>query len=294
LMHELFGIPVVFVNRCQDEDWRDFPEPNLRAVEFYTSELKNALRKVSETIGVEIGKEVFTHSLMQSMMYYGVVAKIGELVVDSDPLILSPTDILYLIWLYFLGVVPGNLQARMDAINTLYAELKERKEKGEGILPKGAPRVFHCGFCSMVDPSIVKLMEKLGLAIPVMEAQLWYPDGQFLPTTTGVDLMETDPCEILARTLLSASFLHVTAGREDALIAACKKYSVDAVFALPHFSCRPYGTDGYMIKDAVKRELGLPTLILEGDIFDSRVYTREQLRTRLESFTEMVKSRIRQ
>ena len=290
LLHEFFDIPVVIVNRCQDEDWTEYPEPNPRAVEFYTAELKKALAKTSETIGVEISEDLFRQTLMTSMMYYGLVAQIGELVVDSDPLIISPNDILYALWLYFLGVAPENVQARMDAVNILYSELKERKEKGVGILPKGAPRVLHCGFPSLVDPSVIKLMERLGLAIPVMEAQLWYPDAQFLPSATGVDLTETDPCKILAMTLLAASFLHVTSGREEALLTACKRYDIDAVFALLHYSCRPYGNDGIMLKGAIKEELGLPTLLLEGDIFDPRIYTREQLRTRLESFAELVKA----
>lgn len=57
-----------------------------------------------------------------------------------------------------------------------------------------------------------------------------------------------------------------------------------------HYSCRPFATDALMVKDALKKELGIPVLVLEADIYDPRFYTREQLRTRLESFAELVKA----
>ncbi|UCF83046.1 MAG: 2-hydroxyacyl-CoA dehydratase [Desulfobacteraceae bacterium] len=45
-----------------------------------------------------------------------------------------------------------------------------------------------------------------------------------------------------------------------------------------------------MVKDALKKEVKIPALVLEGDVYDPRYYTKEQLRTRIESFAELVKA----
>jgi len=39
----------------------------------------------------------------------------------------------------------------------------------------------------------------------------------------------------------------------------------------------------------ISEKLGIPVLVLEGDLCDSRNYSAEQLRARVESFAEMLK-----
>jgi benzoyl-CoA reductase/2-hydroxyglutaryl-CoA dehydratase subunit BcrC/BadD/HgdB len=45
-----------------------------------------------------------------------------------------------------------------------------------------------------------------------------------------------------------------------------------------------------MIKKALKQELQVPIIVVEGDIYDSRFYNRQQMRTRIESFAEMLRT----
>ena len=48
-------------------------------------------------------------------------------------------------------------------------------------------------------------------------------------------------------------------------------------------------SDTFMLKDAWKRDTDMPVAHLEADIWDSRFYTSDMLRTRIESFAEMCK-----
>jgi hypothetical protein len=44
-----------------------------------------------------------------------------------------------------------------------------------------------------------------------------------------------------------------------------------------------------IIEEAVKKELGLPVLVMEWENFDPRVYNHEQFRSRLEVFKAMMR-----
>jgi benzoyl-CoA reductase/2-hydroxyglutaryl-CoA dehydratase subunit BcrC/BadD/HgdB len=44
-----------------------------------------------------------------------------------------------------------------------------------------------------------------------------------------------------------------------------------------------------MIKRTIKKELDVPIVVIEGDMYDARFYNRQQIRTRVESFAEMLK-----
>ena len=46
-----------------------------------------------------------------------------------------------------------------------------------------------------------------------------------------------------------------------------------------------------LLKLHIEKEKGLPTLLLDMDIYDDRNYSAAALRTRLEAFAEMLKAR---
>jgi benzoyl-CoA reductase/2-hydroxyglutaryl-CoA dehydratase subunit BcrC/BadD/HgdB len=44
-----------------------------------------------------------------------------------------------------------------------------------------------------------------------------------------------------------------------------------------------------MVKKQIEEQFGIPVMVMEGDIYDSRNYTAEQMRTRVETFAEMLR-----
>ena len=65
-----------------------------------------------------------------------------------------------------------------------------------------------------------------------------------------------------------------------------KEYQVDGVVIHSARSCKPYSVGQYDLKRLLRERLGVPSMIIEADITDSRVYSEEQTRTRLEAFFE--------
>ncbi|MFH1026331.1 MAG: 2-hydroxyacyl-CoA dehydratase family protein, partial [Nitrospirota bacterium] len=68
-------------------------------------------------------------------------------------------------------------------------------------------------------------------------------------------------------------------------------WKVDGAILCYPYSCRPYTIPPLMSKKALKDRLGIPVLVLEGDAYDTRNYSAGQLRTRVETFAELLKMR---
>jgi hypothetical protein len=74
---------------------------------------------------------------------------------------------------------------------------------------------------------------------------------------------------------------------EDCLYYA-DTYKADCMVFTGHTACKQAWGAYRLVADAVKRELGIPSLRLEGDGWDSRVTPMPVLKENLEEFFEMV------
>ena len=57
------------------------------------------------------------------------------------------------------------------------------------------------------------------------------------------------------------------------------------------YNCRPLSAGAVMIKKIIEEESGLPVLYVEWDPYDERFYGAEQLRTRMETFADLLMSK---
>jgi benzoyl-CoA reductase/2-hydroxyglutaryl-CoA dehydratase subunit BcrC/BadD/HgdB len=57
------------------------------------------------------------------------------------------------------------------------------------------------------------------------------------------------------------------------------------------YNCRSMDQTSHFIKKWIEETTGVPTLSMEMDIYDSRNYSAAALRTRVETFTEMLRAR---
>jgi benzoyl-CoA reductase/2-hydroxyglutaryl-CoA dehydratase subunit BcrC/BadD/HgdB len=67
-------------------------------------------------------------------------------------------------------------------------------------------------------------------------------------------------------------------------------YSLDGALLFATPACRHANGAYRVLKDAAAKE-GLPFLLLDMDISDPRGYSREQMKTRLEGFIELMDQR---
>ena len=72
------------------------------------------------------------------------------------------------------------------------------------------------------------------------------------------------------------------------MINYIKDYKIDCVIMPMHFACKHVYTMGMVTSEAIKEELGVPTLIIGCDSYDSREVTSESIKDRISEFLTQV------
>ena len=78
--------------------------------------------------------------------------------------------------------------------------------------------------------------------------------------------------------------------RAEQMIGLVEEYDVDGFVMHSNRSCKPYSLGQYEIKRIVSERTGVPGLIIEADMCDSRAYADAPVKTRIQAFMEMLSS----
>ena len=70
----------------------------------------------------------------------------------------------------------------------------------------------------------------------------------------------------------------------------CKEWNVDGAILNYPIGCRDLCIAPVKSRDIIMKELGVPVLLLECDHIDTRDYSAEAMRNRVEAFAEMLKA----
>jgi benzoyl-CoA reductase/2-hydroxyglutaryl-CoA dehydratase subunit BcrC/BadD/HgdB len=236
---------------------------------------------VQEIVGFGITDDMLSEVPDAKKDLMTVSSKLHDLLTWSDPLPLSATHTILLQSLNQFAIDTTNLPSVVDAVNTLYGELKERVNKGVGVVEKGAPRVIVLNPPHYADPRLEHLIGEVGMAAVATEG------GGF---RTTLEKPPEDPYGKLLAGFLQSSLCVRTPARARIIIEGCKRLKVDGVLNRYHAGCRTVTGEAVMIGDAIKKELGLPVLLLEWEGFDPRVYDHERYKKRLEVFKTMMRT----
>jgi benzoyl-CoA reductase/2-hydroxyglutaryl-CoA dehydratase subunit BcrC/BadD/HgdB len=161
-------------------------------------------------------------------------------------------------------------------------EVAERVKNGQGVIDEERHRLLLLsGPAWWYDLGMLNYFEELGAVLVKMAIDVGWAKGRLDPDKPG---------ESWAKRLI------LNYGTLDSLPAhlACIKklvqdYKVDGAVVLSHWGCRVLGGQHLAIKEAISQEFGIPTLILDGDLCDSRHRaSREQDLNKIEEFIEML------
>jgi len=280
-----FGERVFWCNRCQDEDYDD-PPADERHLKYLSRSLDKAIQVFSDVIGTEVTKELVMQGILAGDEFAKQVANTMLLRVGADP---SPIRIgSYGLVLFLPAAITGvnRIKEAEEALRVLYQEVRERVDRGDGVVERGAPRVMVSYTPSLSDPGQAKAMEDAGLNVACAE------DFCAVALAEGrQEIVYTDPSDIIAAVFLHGSVMIKPTWRIESMVKAYRKANLDGIIMLPHHSCRLLSTDCHFVRDGLKKELGdIPVSILETDLCDARYHNTKQAITRIESFAEMVRS----
>jgi benzoyl-CoA reductase/2-hydroxyglutaryl-CoA dehydratase subunit BcrC/BadD/HgdB len=288
LLHEFYDIPVCYFDTCQDTSFQEYPDLT-RPGRLLARSLRELSKTISRTVDIEITDDVVTEAITKRNELGGALRRLQSLLESSDPLALSPTHDQVWACLNTSSFNLPSLKEAVAVINEIYQQVERRILNGEGVLPKGAPRIISTLPANSSDPRQEHLLSELGIASVSFEAGLFPLHGN-----RYIDFeLETpsDPYEMIAWNLQKPLF-HVAGARASIIVEACKRLNVDGVLCRYHVGCRNVSADAMILRDEIDRQLHIPVLLLQWESFDPRIYNEAELRTQVQAFKEIMTKRL--
>jgi len=281
-----YGVPIAYIDGVMDSKWGEYPSFLPERVDYLGTQIRQALDMAEEVLGITIAPDAWEKSQKSNRAFFDNLSALVELM-RADPV---PASVLEL---ELLEPLPGSMTGRgleqgIDAMVILAGELEERVKAGKGVTEKGAPRVMILQGHT-ADPTVTRVVEDTGLAVPltvILAASANRPAEPAVKETAY-----TDPAYILAEEQLSKGAYHGTDAAVKRLAESAGVMKLDGFIVNYLYHCRPVALFSSVTKKYLEEKTGLPTLELEFDLSDNRAYSAASMRTRVETFADMLRAK---
>jgi benzoyl-CoA reductase/2-hydroxyglutaryl-CoA dehydratase subunit BcrC/BadD/HgdB len=253
-----------------------------QAKALWLSEVKLFKEKMEKITGNTIEKDALKKSIRMINAKRAAMKRVFETRKASPPPI-SGLDGLLVNQVSFYDDVPRFTQKT----NELADELEKRNKEGNGVADKNKPRLMFSG-CPMAIPNwkLHSIIESMG--VPVVAEESCIGSRYFTdPVEPKGDSMDS-LLEALVDKYSKISCACFTPNREriDKVVNMAHEFRVSGVVYNVLQYCQTYNIESIKVERALKAA-GVPMLKIETDYGSEDV---EQIRTRVEAFTEMLSS----
>jgi benzoyl-CoA reductase/2-hydroxyglutaryl-CoA dehydratase subunit BcrC/BadD/HgdB len=105
----------------------------------------------------------------------------------------------------------------------------------------------------------------------------------------GMDTI--DPLNGLAQAY-TATYLNISLDlMVERILDLIQRFQVDGLIIHSNRSCKPYSLGQYDLQRLIRQRAGIPSLIIEADMTDARLYSSAQVNTRIGAFMETLEHR---
>jgi hypothetical protein len=243
--------------------------------------VRDELARVAEALGTLAGRQIddleLTRAIRQANQVRRLLAVLRSEVYGATA---TPLPALEMLIAEMLAIhFCSDLHETINVLECLLTEARGRIKRGEAAVPESAVRIFWVN--PVADLRAMNLLEDWG-------GRICGSDFMF---THALDLIPEDlpPMEALARTALADPMAGPAQDRAKRAVADCLRFGAEAVVVSRIPGASHCGYEGAVICEAIRVELGLPTMELEiPSISDSMLPT---LSTRLQALIETARGR---
>jgi benzoyl-CoA reductase/2-hydroxyglutaryl-CoA dehydratase subunit BcrC/BadD/HgdB len=186
------------------------------------------------------------------------------------------------IGIMFVMVTRQGTQEAVDFLTQVRDEVREKAKNKIGVIEEEQIRLFWDNIPPWYNLGLLRAFEPMGgVVVAETYTSAW-----------SIRLAGYDPIEALARkSLLSYSMVSCVSikKRKEDVLRACREYTIDGAILHRNKSCAPITLGQMDIQKALEEELGIPSVIIDGDHMDERNFSLAQFQTRAEAFMEMLK-----
>lgn len=164
----------------------------------------------------------------------------------------------------------------------LCEELEERVDKGVAAVEDERQRLLWCHLRPYYNDEVFNYLELDHRAVVAFES---------VNLITWEDMDPQKPFRSLAEKLLANPAIGPCERMTGWVARMVRDYNIDGVIWMAPWGCRHFNSLSQLVKEVLRKEVDVPFFILDLECIDKRNYSREQVRTRLDAFIEVLTDR---
>ncbi len=161
----------------------------------------------------------------------------------------------------------------------LYEELEERLDRGIAAVEDERSRLLWCHLRPYYNDEVFNYLELDHRAVVAFES---------VNLITWEDMDPQKPFRSLAEKLLANPAIGPSERMTRWVARMVRDYKIDGVIWMAPWGCRHFNSLSQLVKNGLRKEVDVPFFILDLECIDKRNYSREQVRTRLDAFMEVL------
>ncbi len=276
-LQRIFDVPLVFIDAPYQYDEEDTDH----AVAYMKEQLEEYIRIIETVTGKPFDHDKFREVIALSETAADLWRDIQEMLAHKPAPMNSFDTFIHLAPIVTLR----GTQICIDYYEELKAEVQERIDNNIAAIPGEKYRlgwdnlaIWHC-----INTLSQKFAEhQAALVVSTYPESFCY---------RGPIRDENDPLLSFASTYIGGYINHGLDYREKELTHMAEKFSLDGFVMHSNRSCRAYSFGQYELARRLEDKHGIPSLMLEADMNDSRTWSDEQVNTRIEAFMETLAAR---
>ncbi|MFC1822733.1 2-hydroxyacyl-CoA dehydratase subunit D [Thermodesulfobacteriota bacterium] len=249
------------------------PEPHY--IEFFISQLKQFISFLEEETGTKLDEERFLKTLELSDRASHYFNKTLELR-KTIPCPISSRQLAG--EMVHIVTLPGT-EETATFYREMYEDTLEIVEKKIGVAPKEEFRLIWDNLPIWHDLALIDYFEERGMVFvyETLFKEYW---------AKGIDTSK--PFESLAKKYLSGWTNRRLERKIEIIEEAVKDYHVDGIVVFENKGCRAYSTGQLDVAAALKESMGIPSLILEGNMADPGGHDPGAVRRKADIFRDVL------
>ena len=282
-----------YINCLFDEDWNyiitriphdthfgevddEIPE----RVEYLAQQFRDGVQQIQQMTGIQISDEHIVEAMKDTQRYMFKAGTLAGLVSKADPQPLRGSAVTNMTQPMSFPFNSG-MHYMEEALDLLTREVRQTIKKGDGMLPKGHPKVgsYFVPFCV---PWVDKIFLENGIGTTF--SLTFLPSKKQLTPSKYEDIYMAAAEQWLKmpfgqglRTEVDSMIEKVSANKPDGMLMGFFDFD------------RWLGAHQKMAANLVEKATGVPNFYMESDFWEDRDYSPEALRTRIESMCQVLK-----
>lgn len=252
-------------------------EYSVRDLDFLRGQLLGVVEALEDTLGIRCTADMLAGSLARFNTLRKKVRNLREKVYSAD---FPPLPGLEMYLAEFIAIhACSEPEESLNVLDGLEKVASKRLSLGLSPLEGEEPPLRVYWVYPPTDASLISLLEDLGGCVAGTD---YFINHAFLPLRTDVD-----PVTAVAENCFDDRLLRPPSLRAEAIVRDARHFRAEGVLITGISGASHCPWDDRVIRDTVKRELGLP--VLSFDVPYSPGRTSEQVRNRLEAFIEIMR-----